>query len=209
VRRPTLIVLIVLLSLLLLAGLWQLRLAGQDHGPFPVPSSPGELPSTAPFIGARVGLIGFEDAEGWAMAASDPADKEWQESVFVTNRAFAEEDLRGAHDIEGILRLAASPALTHLVEDGVLIEAAIVNGSPDPLPPNANFPALELPLQLPSGSPNTSWEGFTEGTSRYVILATVNGREIDVRVYFGTTQPNPAVLIAGQEELDRLFVQAA
>jgi hypothetical protein len=48
VRRPTLIVLIVLLSLLLLAGLWQLQLAGQDHGRFPVPSSPGELPSMAP-----------------------------------------------------------------------------------------------------------------------------------------------------------------
>jgi len=47
-RRPTLIVLIVLVSLLALAGFWQLRLAGQDHGPFPVPSSPGELPSMAP-----------------------------------------------------------------------------------------------------------------------------------------------------------------
>jgi len=48
VRRPTLIVLIVLVSLLALAGLWQLQLAGQDHGPFPEPSSPAQLPSMAP-----------------------------------------------------------------------------------------------------------------------------------------------------------------
>jgi hypothetical protein len=48
VRRPTLIVLIVLLSLLVVAGLWQLQLANQDHGPLPGPTSPGELPSMAP-----------------------------------------------------------------------------------------------------------------------------------------------------------------
>jgi hypothetical protein len=48
VRRPTLIVLLVLTFLLVVAGLWQLQLAGQDHGPFPVPSSPGAVPSMAP-----------------------------------------------------------------------------------------------------------------------------------------------------------------
>jgi hypothetical protein len=43
-----LITLIVLVSFLLLAGLWQLQLANQDHGPFPGPTSPGELPSPLP-----------------------------------------------------------------------------------------------------------------------------------------------------------------
>jgi hypothetical protein len=45
VRRPTLIVLIVLFSMLVGAAIWQVQLAGQDHGRFPVPSSPGEVPS--------------------------------------------------------------------------------------------------------------------------------------------------------------------
>jgi hypothetical protein len=45
VRRPTLIMLIVLTILLVVAGLWQLQLANQDHGRFPVPSSAGESPS--------------------------------------------------------------------------------------------------------------------------------------------------------------------
>jgi hypothetical protein len=43
-----LITLIVLFSLLVGATIWQLQLAGQDHGPFPVPSSPGEPPSPVP-----------------------------------------------------------------------------------------------------------------------------------------------------------------
>jgi hypothetical protein len=45
VRRPTLIILIVLVSLLVAAGVWQLQLADQDHGDFPIPSSPAALPS--------------------------------------------------------------------------------------------------------------------------------------------------------------------
>jgi hypothetical protein len=38
----------VLTFLLVLAGLWQLQLANQDHGPFPGPTSPGEMPSMPP-----------------------------------------------------------------------------------------------------------------------------------------------------------------
>jgi hypothetical protein len=45
VRRPTLITLIVLVSLLFLAGLWQLQLANQDHERFPVPTSSSGSPS--------------------------------------------------------------------------------------------------------------------------------------------------------------------
>jgi hypothetical protein len=48
VRRATLIVLIVLFSLLVGAAIWQLQLAGQEHGPLPGPTSPGELPSPPP-----------------------------------------------------------------------------------------------------------------------------------------------------------------
>ena len=44
-RRPTLIVLIVLFTLLVGAAIWQLQIANQDRGPYPGPTSPGELPS--------------------------------------------------------------------------------------------------------------------------------------------------------------------
>jgi hypothetical protein len=45
VRRPTLIALIVLFTLLVGAAIWQLQIANQDRGPYPGPTSPGELPS--------------------------------------------------------------------------------------------------------------------------------------------------------------------
>jgi hypothetical protein len=48
VRRPTLIVLIVLMSLLVGAAIVQILLAGQDRGPLPGPTTPGQLPSMAP-----------------------------------------------------------------------------------------------------------------------------------------------------------------
>ncbi|HZN42255.1 MAG TPA: hypothetical protein VFC08_00875 [Actinomycetota bacterium] len=44
-RRPTLIALIVLFTLLVGAAIWQLQIANQDRGPYPGPTSPGELPS--------------------------------------------------------------------------------------------------------------------------------------------------------------------
>jgi hypothetical protein len=48
VRRGTLIILIVLLTLLAGATVWQVLLASQDRGPFPAPTSPGQLPSPPP-----------------------------------------------------------------------------------------------------------------------------------------------------------------
>jgi hypothetical protein len=48
VRRATLITLIVLVSLLVGAAIWQLQIASKDRAPLPGPTSPGELPSPSP-----------------------------------------------------------------------------------------------------------------------------------------------------------------
>ena len=47
-RRGTVIILIVLVSLLVAATVWQVLLASQDRGPYPGPTSPGQLPSSLP-----------------------------------------------------------------------------------------------------------------------------------------------------------------
>ena len=47
-RRGTVIILIVLVSLLAAATVWQVLLASQDRGPYPAPTSPGQLPSPLP-----------------------------------------------------------------------------------------------------------------------------------------------------------------
>jgi hypothetical protein len=48
VRRGTVIALIVLLTLLAGATVWQVLLASQDRDPYPAPSSPARLPTTTP-----------------------------------------------------------------------------------------------------------------------------------------------------------------
>jgi hypothetical protein len=48
VRRPTLIVIIVLFALLIAAGIFQLVLATKDSPPLQGPVSPGQLPSFSP-----------------------------------------------------------------------------------------------------------------------------------------------------------------
>jgi hypothetical protein len=48
VRRPTLITLIVLFSVLVAAAIWQLQISTEDRAPLPGPTSPGELPSLSP-----------------------------------------------------------------------------------------------------------------------------------------------------------------
>lgn len=40
--------LIVLFSVLVGAAVWQIQLANEDRGPFPGPTSPGQLPSPSP-----------------------------------------------------------------------------------------------------------------------------------------------------------------
>lgn len=47
-RRPTLIVLIVLFCVLVGATVAQVLIATQDRGPYPGPTSPGQLPSMPP-----------------------------------------------------------------------------------------------------------------------------------------------------------------
>jgi hypothetical protein len=162
-------------------------------------------------VGARVRPIGFDAAEGWAMALHDPSDAPGQQTVFVTNGPFAAADLEGSHREGGIVSLLTGAEHTKrsLPDDGVLIAASVVYRSHNPLPPDSDFPAQALPLRLPSGSPETAWEGYSEGLSRYAMRGRVNGRFIVIDVFFGSKAPNESVVAQAQEELDRLLVDPA
>jgi hypothetical protein len=178
-----------------LTGLVELGGAGRDVGS----------------IGTRVRPIGFEPAEGWAMAVIDPPDAPGRQTVLVTNGPFAPADLEGANEEDGIVRLLTGAERTKrtLPDDGVLIAASVVYRSRNPLPPDDDFPVQALPLRLPGGPPETTWEGYSEGLSRYAIRGAVNGRFIVVDVFFGSKAPNDPVIAQAQEELDRLFVDPA
>jgi hypothetical protein len=159
----------------------------------------------------HVGAIGFESADGWSMAASDPASPEWPPSVWVTNGPFAAADLRNAHEEGGVLRFDVGPEATveQLPADGILIVADVVYVSRNPLPTNDSFPPAELPLRLPASPPETQWEGVTRDHSLHSIVGEVNGRWVSVRIEYGRPSPDQAMLLEAQRELERLFVEPA
>jgi hypothetical protein len=159
----------------------------------------------------RVGAIGFEPDDGWSMAASDPTSPEWPPTVWVTNGPFAERDIRGGHEKDGVLRLDVGPEATieELPPGGMLITADILYASRNELPPNETFPPRALPLRLPDSRPETSWEGYTRGHSMHSVPATVNGYWVSVRIRYGTQDPDEAMLAEAQAEVDRLFVEPA
>ena len=70
-----------------------------------------------------------------------------------------------------------------------------------------NFPARELPLQLSDADVRTNWEGqVASNVPEYLLLATVDGRWVEVRVYFGRSTRAPPRLEAAQQELNRLVL---
>jgi hypothetical protein len=68
---------------------------------------------------------------------------------------------------------------------------------------DVKYPIRELPLQLADARPSPG------NPSRLVQRAGVGGYNIDARVSFGGRQPSAALLIAAQQQLNRLVVAAA
>ncbi|MGZ8574581.1 MAG: hypothetical protein ACXWZC_11690, partial [Actinomycetota bacterium] len=120
--------------------------------------------------------ISFSPAAGWvsetfAHRGSDPA-MAWE-----SNQPFSPGDARPSIPGESILALRP---------DGILVVAwEVLRAPPDPA--NANFPIVDLPLQLTE--PEISYEGRLDPSiSRSAIWAQVNGRYVQVWVFFGSPE---------------------
>ncbi len=100
---------------------------------------------------------------------------------------------------------ATFPDPAALSEDGILVTVFQVGDEP-PAPDNPNFPPASLPLDLPEEI-ETSWEGYTEGRSRSTLLVAVNGRALQIHVYYGTTEPSEEMLVEAEAALERLIVE--
>ncbi len=105
--------------------------------------------------------------------------------------------------VDGALTDSYEPEATlkTLPPDGVLILAWF---SDRPVSPNnPNFPSGTLPLRLSDAQVARSWEGqVAPNVPQYLIEATVDGRSLDVRVYFGTLSPSASTLQTAQRELN-------
>jgi heat shock protein HslJ len=137
--------------------------------------------------------LSFTPADGWydksyrhKAGSSDPSQ------AWTSNTPFA----------PGV-QPPAFPDTSALAEGQVLVLAwQVVNQPPDPN--NPNFPVTEGPVQL--AEPSTGYEGMAPGITRSMMLAQVNGRYIQIEVYFGSEDPSSDMKSAAQAALDRLVV---
>jgi hypothetical protein len=154
----------------------------------------------------------FAPTEGWnsISTSTDPhaVDAQAPPTAWAANVPLDPGDLAG-HTADGALTDAYFPSntLKSLPPGGVVIVASIAGGSASP---NVNFPARSLPLRLSEAQVLESWEGqVAANMPEYRLLATVEGRWLDVRVYFGMLSPSASTLRAAQEELARLRLPPA
>ena len=132
--------------------------------------------------------IAFLPSPGWV---SDTTNARYETSTWTSN-------------VELTAGEATFPDPSRLPEGGILVTAFQV-GNETPEPDNPNFTRVGLPLDLPEEI-ETSWEGYKEGLSRSAMFVVVNDRALDIRVYFGTTEPGAALLVQAESALERLLV---
>jgi hypothetical protein len=166
-------------------------------------------PSNAP-TAAEVAPPTFLAAVGWHTVSTSPDPTALEPNsdlaAWAANVPFDPADLAAAGNGH-VLTVAGIPERTmrSLGADDVLITAWLPPGTQPLASPNVNFPTSQLPPLLSTADVAESWEGqVAPNVPEYRIWMTVDGRFLDVRVYFGTRHPSSGVLAAAQAELDRL-----
>jgi hypothetical protein len=137
--------------------------------------------------------LSFAPADGWYDQAythepgsSDPSQ------AWTSNMPFASGE-----------RPPVFPDTSSIADGEVLVLAwQIHQGPPDPT--NPNFPVIQGPVQL--ADPTTGYEGMAPGVTRSTMLAQIDGRYVQVEVYFGSQDPSSDMKAAAQSALDRLVV---
>jgi hypothetical protein len=99
-------------------------------------------------------------------------------------------------------------SITSLPPEGIFIDAWEVVPGELPDPNNPNFSVAKLPLTLPD-EVSSNWEGFVPGIGRSTLWAQVNGRYIQIWIFYGTTDPSMELRAQAQLALDRLVVEPA
>jgi hypothetical protein len=144
-----------------------------------------------------VGPIRFDAADGWSAAAA-PGAGDQPAAAWTANLPFPSGS-------DPSVALLPDGFVESLPSEGVFIVAwEAVRLPPDPA--NPNFPVAELPLVLP-GDVESSWEAYVVGKGRSAVLAQVNGRYLQIWIFYGTPEPSDEVRVAAQTALARLIVE--
>jgi len=155
--------------------------------PAPVAPQPDEEKSASP-------SLDFKAAPGWHVRTTDPAMvDDLGAQAWASNVPFPDnEEPVGEANVypEGW------PDKTEeaLPADGILIVAQYVIQTTNPLPPIAEAPERTLPLTI-DDEPSVGGEGQDPNRAVTAVNATVNGRWVNVRIVFGTGEPNPELCV--------------
>jgi len=152
----------------------------------------------------------FEPADGWGTISTstdpDVADPTSCCATWAANVPFAPEDL-SKNSVDGVLREWTFPGTTirDLNPDGVVIVAEV-----DPTWVYrccGHDEAATAPLRLTDADVQLAWEGqIAPNVPLYVFDVFVEGRDLDIRIFFGSLHSSDATLSAAQDELSRLVI---
>jgi len=142
----------------------------------------------------------FAPRADWHTGSSGPdqvrADGEWVTSWAATV-SYADE----------WNALPPATTLAQLPEEGILIWLGLERNNRFPPQPNGeeSFPARQPPFLIRDFERRGAWEGQVEHIPEYVLWGTVGGQyRIDLRVYFGRSEPTERMLARAQAMLDGL-----
>jgi hypothetical protein len=145
--------------------------------------------------------LGFLPARGWSVLQNGGDGTPVRPAVAVA----ANVQLSADDDPDGL----PLSTLETLPPNGVLIVASFVARG-DEAYFDQYFPRGALPLRAADAARGIEW-GVQVRPGRplgeYQLRAGVNGYNVDLNIYYGTSRPTPAALAVAQQQLDRLVVQ--
>jgi hypothetical protein len=158
-------------------------------------------------------VIGFVPEHGWYALQSPPPAVPGQQTVAVAaNVPFAADDV-----IHGLVEPSGLPysTLLSLPPKGVVLVATMVPDTEPhlaPVPTSTVYPKEDLPLQVRDGVSYLQWGAQVrpdQPLAQFQLRARIRHYNVDVVVYFGTSQPTEAQLDEAQRQLDGLVVRSA
>jgi hypothetical protein len=150
--------------------------------------------------------LGFLPESGWNVLQAATKATSARRARPARQAIAANVPLRPEDDADGI----PYATLLSLPSHGVVVVASFTRARERP-GSSASFPARKLPLRLRDAAPHVERNAQLRPTNplgQYRLRAEVSGYSVDVNVYFGTRRPAPALITAGQRQLDRLVVRS-
>ena len=157
-------------------------------------------------------VIGFVPEPGWFALQSPPPAVSGQQMVAVAaNVPFAADDV-----IHGLVEPSGLPYSTLLLlpPRGIVIVATTTPQTDPhlaPIPTNPIYAKADLPLRVRDAVPHVQWGAQVrpdQPLASYQLRAEIEGVNVDLVLYFGTTTPTSAMRAAAQRQLQELVIRS-